>query len=342
MNLIDKYILEVGKHLPRQNRTDIEAEIRSTLEDMLDERTQVSGTKGPADEATVMEVLKEYGSPREVAAKYKTHQYLIGPRLFPIFEMVLRIVFTVVTVVSLVGLGVTLAKMGITGAAFVSAVKDWFLSLLSGLIAAFGNIALVFAIIERTPVADKYEKDFNEWDPKELEKEHDPDQVDVPDHIATIIFTFLGLVIVNLYPNILSIRFVNNGAWTSVPLLTETFFQFLPWINVMGLLQIIFNGYMLSRREWQTPTRIISIVMDVAQALLLVVILKTPGIFSLTPEALSAAGVKESAEALSRLVNWIPTLILVIVVAVTVVKVVQSSLRLFKDRSKSPYPVLNK
>ena len=38
MNLIDKYIAEIGKHLPRKGRADIEAEIRSTLEDMLEER----------------------------------------------------------------------------------------------------------------------------------------------------------------------------------------------------------------------------------------------------------------------------------------------------------------
>ncbi len=102
MNLIDKYIAEVGKHLPRRNRADIEAEIRSTLEDMLEERSQ--GT-GPADDATVMQVLKEYGAPREVASKYKTHQYLIGPRLFPIFEKVVRIVLAVLFGVSLIGLG---------------------------------------------------------------------------------------------------------------------------------------------------------------------------------------------------------------------------------------------
>src|SRR6188474_235110 len=110
MNLIDRYITELGKHLPRRNRTDIEAEIRSTLEDMLDERKQANG---PSDEATVLELLKEYGSPREVAATYKTHQYLIGPRLFPTFEMVLRIVFAVVSGASLIGLGVSLTKTGL-------------------------------------------------------------------------------------------------------------------------------------------------------------------------------------------------------------------------------------
>ena len=55
MNLIDKYIAEVGKHLPRRNRADIEAEIRSTLEDMLEEREQTQGT---ADEAMVIGLLK--------------------------------------------------------------------------------------------------------------------------------------------------------------------------------------------------------------------------------------------------------------------------------------------
>src|SRR5512132_2162608 len=107
MNLIDKYIAEIGRHLPRKNRADIEAEIRSTLEDMLDERKQGDG---PADEATILQLLKEYGAPRDVAATYRPpqYQYLIGPRLFPMFERVIRIVFAVVIGASLIGLGVGL------------------------------------------------------------------------------------------------------------------------------------------------------------------------------------------------------------------------------------------
>src|SRR6185503_10536293 len=158
MNLIDRYIGEVGKHLPRKNRADIEAEIRSTLEDMLDERKQ---GHGPADEATVLQLLKEYGAPREVAATYQTHQhqYLIGPRLFPIFERVVRIVLAIVVGASLIGLGVGLAKTGFTSPEFVSTLGEWFGGLISGLIAAFGNIALIFAIIERTRAAKEFQKE---------------------------------------------------------------------------------------------------------------------------------------------------------------------------------------
>jgi hypothetical protein len=337
MNLIDKYIAEVGKHLPRKNRADIEAEIRSTLEDMLDERTQ---DKGPANEATVMELLKEYGAPREVAATYKTHQYLIGPRMFPIFEFVIRIVFAVVLGVSLLGLGVALTKTGFSGSEFASALWEWFTGLLGGLIAAFGNVVLVFTIIERTPIADKYDKDFNEWDPEELKREPDPDKIDLPDHIATIIFTVLGLVVLNLYPNLFVIGFVKDGSWVSMPILTDVFFRYLPWINVMGLLQIAFHAFMLRQRDWKPVTRILGIVMDIAGMVLAVIILRTPGIFDITSKSLSALGISDAADDLSQLFSFLPLLIIMIVVIVTAIKVVQALVQLFAIKSKLPYPVV--
>jgi hypothetical protein len=148
---------------------------------------------------------------------------------------VLRIVFAVVSGASLIGLGVSLTKTGLTGPEFLSAIGQWFGGLISGLIAAFGNITLIFAIIERTKAADKFEKEFKEWDPKELKSEPDPDQIDLPDHIATIIFTALGLVVFNLYPNLLAVRYPSGGNWVTLPILTEAFFRFLPWINILGL-----------------------------------------------------------------------------------------------------------
>ena len=36
--------------------------------------------------------LKEYGSPKKVAASYGHTQYLIGPRLYPTFMLALQIV----------------------------------------------------------------------------------------------------------------------------------------------------------------------------------------------------------------------------------------------------------
>jgi hypothetical protein len=337
MNLIDKYIVEVGKHLPRRQRADIEAEIRSTLEDMLEERKQVQTRD---EEALIVELLKEYGSPREIAATYKTHQYLIGPRLFPTFETVLRIVLAVVAGASLIGLGFSLTKTGWTGPEFASAMGQWFGGLIGGLIAAFGNIAFIFAIIERTQAANRFEKEVKEWDPKALNSEPDPDRVDLPDHIATIIFTVLGLVIFNLYPNVLSIRFVSDGTWVTIPILTATFLHYLPWINIMGLLQIVFHGFMAGQQEWKPVTRILGILMDIAGMILAVIILRTPGIFGVTPDSLTALGITEAADEVSRLFHSIPAIVITVIVIVTAIKVVKSCIRLFAVKSKSPYLIV--
>jgi hypothetical protein len=66
MNLIDTYVSEIGGRLPRKMRADIEAELRSTLEDMLEEHSREA--KRPVDDEMIFEVLKKYGAPEKVAA----------------------------------------------------------------------------------------------------------------------------------------------------------------------------------------------------------------------------------------------------------------------------------
>ena len=108
----------------------------------------------------------------------------------------------------------------------------------------------------------------------------------------------------------------------------------------MSLILSGFNAFMLSQRVWKTSTRIPSILIDVATATLSIVVMRTPGILGITPEALTALGVNESANELARLVNSVPTLIIAIVIITTVIKVVVTSRRLLQDKPTSPYPIM--
>ena len=45
MELIDRYVREVGRHLPRKNRADIETELRSLLVDNLEDLLKGSPVK---------------------------------------------------------------------------------------------------------------------------------------------------------------------------------------------------------------------------------------------------------------------------------------------------------
>ena len=338
MNLIDKYIAEVGKYLPRRNRADIEAEIRSTLEDMLDERKQ---GEGPADEATVIQLLKEYGTPRKVAESYGTKQYLIGPRLYPTFILVTQIAISVLLVIMLVGLGLGLADSDLTGPSFLITVGESLLGMLSSLIAVFGNIVLVFAILERTLPAEEFENEVEEWDPEKVASEPDPDRVSFAEQIFSIIFTAALLIVLNLYPGIIGFGFFQNDEWVFItPLLSEAFFSYLPWINILGLLEIVLSIILLRQGFWQTWTRITRAMLELGSIALAVVMLRGPSLVALNVSDFAGTPLAESAPVFVRVVEWVPTLVLTILIIIASIEVGQMVYRLVKSRDASPYPVI--
>lgn len=337
MSLIDKYIAEVGKHLPRKQRADIEAEIRSTLEDMLEERKQ---TNGQISEAEIIELLKEYGAPRKVAESYVGPNYLIGPRVYPTFELVTRIVVIVLFGLALAGLGLGLAKSSWTGPEFLKTVGESALGLLGGLITAFGNIVLVFAILERVLPAKEFEEE-EKWDPAELAREPDPDLVKFGEQIGETFFLVLFLVIFNLYPGLIGIGFFNENDWVFIsPILTHAFFSYLPWLNILMLLQLGLNIFLLRRGWWNTGLRIANIVLELAGIALAVAMLRGPDLAALTPAQLAGTPLEDSAGIFISLAKWIPTLVLTIVIIVGSIEVAQMAYKIIKSRPSSPYPVM--
>jgi hypothetical protein len=338
MNLIDKYVAEVGKYLPRRNRADIEAEIRSTLEDMLDERKQ---DEGPVDEAAVIQLLREYGTPRKVAESYGAKQYLIGPRLYPTFILVTQIAISVLLVIMLVGLGLGLADSELTGPSFLITVGESLLGMLSSLIAVFGNIVLVFAILERTLPAEEFEKEVEDWDPEKVASEPDPDRVSFAEQIFSIIFTAALLIVLNLYPGIIGFGFFQNDEWVFItPLLSEAFFSYLPWINILGLLEIVLSIILLRQGFWQTWTRITRAVLELGSIALAVVMLRGPSLVALNVSDFAGTPLAESAPVFVRVVEWVPTLVLTILIIIASIEVGQMVYRLVKSRDASPYPVI--
>jgi len=338
MNLIDKYIAEVGKHLPRKQRADIEAEIRSTLEDMLEERKQA---QGPENEAMIVELLKEYGAPRKVAESYIGPRYLIGPRMYPIFEMVTRIVLVVLFALALAGLGISLARPSLIGPEILKSIGESALGLLGGLITAFGNIVLVFAILERVLPAKEFEKETEDWNPTDLASEPDPDRVKFGEQIFEMFFLVLFLVILNLYPGAIGVGFFNASDWVFIsPVLTQAFFSYLPWINVLFLLQIGFSVYLLRQGWWSTGLRIANIILELASIALAVVMLRGPALVALTPEQLANTPLAESSQIFTTIINLVPTLALTVVIIVSSIEVAQMIYHLVKGRRSSPYPVM--
>lgn len=336
MKLIDRYTAEVGKHLPGKNRADIEAEIRSTLEDMLEERSVQSGK--PVDDALVSELLKEYGSPKKVAASYGAKQFLIGPRMYPFFEMVLKIVGAVLFTVAVAGLGINIVTTSMTGPQLIESLGTFALELFGGLISAFGNIVLVFAILERVLPAADFEDEEKDWDPGELTREPDPDQVKYGESIFSIIFSVIFLVILNVYPNWIGFGALVDGEWFFMPILSKAFFTYLPWINILTIAQILFSLIMIRQGAYTLVTRVIEIALDIAGVILAILMLRGPSLVAIDQAALAGTPLAEAADVLARIFAFIPLMVVLIIVIISTIEIAQTAIKLIRQSQKPEMP----
>jgi hypothetical protein len=337
MNLIDRYVSEIGKKLPRKSRADIETEIRSTLEDMLEERAEKAGR--PVNDEMVKKLLREYGAPDKVAATYLPQHYLIGPKMFPLFAMVLKIVATVLTVLAIVGFGVRFGMSDMGTQAFGSQLAKSALEYFGGIISAFGNIVLVFAILERVLPKSEYENELNEgWDPAELTQEPEPDEVRFWEPIATIVFTVLGLLVFNIYPQILGIYASIGDINEFIPALSDAFFRMLPWINIIWVLSIGLNVFLLRSGRWTPPTRWFEIGLKIAGIVIAYILLIGPSILAINIDALVKASIEPSVAAtLVNLLKQMTTIALAIAVIVGGIEVVRDVYKLlFKSTRVKP------
>jgi hypothetical protein len=143
MELLDRYLEAVKKHLPWKRQDDILAELRANLEAQLEDKETELGRSLTKEEAEAW--LKELGSPLQVAARYQPQQYLIGPRIFPIYWYVLRLVFLWATVIYGI---VSVVQIASSGNFNATAVAEAILRVPFVLFTAATWVTLIFVVIE--------------------------------------------------------------------------------------------------------------------------------------------------------------------------------------------------
>jgi hypothetical protein len=297
---------------------------------MLEDRSQQTGR--PADEALAAELLQEYGAPQKVAASYQTHPYLIGPRMFPTYTLVLKITLFAVTLGLTIATVVSVVGSNMTSPELLQELVDFVAGLVSALVAAFGNVTLVFAILERVvPVAGFEDKE--KWTPAELTKEPEPNQVKSGEIIASIVFTAAALVIFNFYPQIVGIWTMENGTWIQIAGLSQAFFRYLPWINLSGILTIALDLWLLRQGVWSTVTRLMHIGLEIVGILIAAALLSGPSLLTFYPSEMMA-GV---GDLLTNLFRGLVPLVLAIVVLASSVEIVKDVLRMLRP-GKIAYP----
>lgn len=76
-DVIESYVVDVMRRVPRKERDGIGFELRGLLAEMLADKAQAEGR--PADDAMVLAMLRAFGTPAEVAARYRPPGVVIIP-----------------------------------------------------------------------------------------------------------------------------------------------------------------------------------------------------------------------------------------------------------------------
>jgi len=279
MELIDRYVHEVGEHLPRRLRADVQTELRSLLLDAVEERAREAGR--PADSELVKRVLREFGTPQEVAAGYApSPQHLIGPRLFPTYRIAVGIMGLVVAALLLAffvaGVVRTIHRPddAITLGSALSVLGRIFHTALFN----FGLLTLVFAIVER--VQQHREMTGKAWDPAALPPVDDPDRISPAGHVFSLYAILVFAILFNFYPQWVAIfGFTPKvGAW-HWPLLLPAFQMYLPLLNLWWALAFTLNIVVLRQGRWRQETRWAEFALGLVAIGILVMVILGPPVF---------------------------------------------------------------
>lgn len=252
--LLDRYVHAIGEQLPRRIREDVKAELRSLLAEMLDDRARQDQCAPDLELAAA--VLRDFGEPDEVAARYCPSGRLIGPELYPTFVLVARI-----GLAALIGLGglllalalwrseAPLAELGRT--LWEVAVQIAGLALMN-----LGLLVLIFAGLERWGARHTSASASAAWNPLDLPAVEDPDRVERGNLIATLCFNVGLIVLLNFFPGAVAIFFIHDGVWGRFPLLAPEFqTDLLPWFTAAWALEAALNLAVLWQRRWTPVAR---------------------------------------------------------------------------------------
>jgi hypothetical protein len=286
MKLIDIYIQEVTRRLPDKIRTDIDLELRSTIEDMLPENF---------GEDDVKEVLNQLGNPVVLANGYKDQpMYLIGPRYFDVYISLIKMILPIAVGIALIAF-ITEFFIGYNGEGeiinvILAVIGKGIGTIIEVGIQFFFWVTLIFALIER------FDK---EKDPQPLTTSLEKWTADNLKNIAYIpkrkaiskLEVFGGLIWTAIWATLYfyANRFVGvyegNGGRVEfvMPALNqEVLLQYSPIIMMIIGFEIAFSLYKLLKEQWTKRMAICNTILQIFVTTIFIVILTNPNIMNQT------------------------------------------------------------
>lgn len=263
--LIDRYVFDTVRRLPKEQREDIGLEIRDLIDDMMNESM----------DKDIEKVLIELGEPSEMAKKYRDReQYLIGPEYFDTYILVMKIVWLSIIIGS--GISITIQIISNTISNHVAGVTN---SVISGgvfpLLSSFGLVTLIFAFLEHQKVKLNT-KTKEAWTPAKLpEVPNEKMLIKRSDSIVSIVFTLVFIGLLMFAPQLFGIWITNDGVTRTIPVFNMAVWNIAMPLFVISLaIGLVDDIIRLVIGKYCTVIMVVSIVSGMLQIIIATIILK--------------------------------------------------------------------
>ena len=279
MTLLDRYLHAVRKRLPRNQRDDIVAELRDILLSQIEAEEGTRGRRLSDDEIAV--ILKRFGRPMTVAARYGASNYLIGPTLYPAYLVSLKLVAWVVGPIA--GLSLLVSVAIADDPLRVTATKLLILAVVG--LTHFAIITLIFARIER---AAAFGTHADNWDPRSLPS---PQQLEPAprSHLiwSMLMMTFYLLLWIGVLPVAAWIERLNAlvGATTLPYGFAPVWSAVSPFVIALMLTSIVRDVVALIRPDWLQLRSYTGLALHVGGLLVLIRLARADAVFVVTDSA---------------------------------------------------------
>jgi hypothetical protein len=267
--LLERYLLAVERRLPWQGRKDILAEIRANLMDTLDDHYPPETV---VDETMLEEELRKFGSPRSVADGYRGTDALIAPQYNSLFRIVVTILTPIVVAAVFFAGVLSFALSG--GESPFWSIWGLFGNAWQVAVGIIGTFAILFMILTRFFPKVNQDKlpDFLNEETKTWKVSDLPDLVAKEEKIGLwelvlgVTFGILGLVIfLFLFDQVAGFWWRSDGQWYMVPMFTDAFKAFIPWIAVNIGLNLALNILYFQTHHKTILTRLFEIGIKVSE-----------------------------------------------------------------------------
>jgi hypothetical protein len=302
MQLVERYLQEVKRYLPADQREDILRELSANILSEMDDRESSLGR--PLAEDEQIAVLRQQGSPVVVASRYRHDQraftfgrVIIGPALFPLYTKILTLNLCITVVCASVVTIALGAHVGLS-ALFLPAILQ------------FVTVTTIFAALEQS---QKKFHVFDRWNPRAFPPVRDPLKISRTSSfsgvLSGLIFVLCWLhvpgaayAVAYLFVGPLVRYFALDSASPLTFALSWQIF-YLP-ILVLVLLSIAQHGLNFAFPRWTRNRLIVSAALSALGLAVVLLLFRAGNLLILSPEITNSSQYAGLADIINQSVHY--------------------------------------